>query len=899
MDLRSLISKLDTIDQRKLLKEAEDVLEAIQGIQYSDVEALAKTLPPPKDVERATALGKLARDNSLPGLFDPFTNKFVNANGQFAKIGAYSSEIDTLKSKGLMPLGAETSNWGMGQDRAAAQAGNLSAQEVIKKAYRADAIMDLALPKLAQPGIGQSSAAPEAAPNAQAPASGQAGAPQNESIGKSSGIAKGLLEEFGYTKASIVEAIDRAQHQELKKLITDLTPYQGSNHHVAQVMVQWASYNRERDRLIIRIMKLIERLKKRLGQRGAPAPVRESINENNQGEWLYHSGLREDNSLKFSNTKTGKVFSVGTIMEDADGIEYVLSEADASKDKATPERGVLQRADDVMRSVANTWTFGWTDNLEAKVNSWINNTSYGAELKKSVARTDAASKSALFKFTDPIFKKEWEPSAYDLGTGVASVLMLPRLGFAGTAALITADVAQEKLIRQPHNKAAIDGAEADGKPGQGAKVPGVTTGNMPFSKEVKAIQQQLMSLFGKDAVGKFKDDGKLGPDTTAAIEKAAAAGYTLKDGKIVKAEVAPSAVVNQDAGNAQADTAVANAEPEVDTSSVIADFQKSIGVNPSGTIGQADIQAFTKYVQKTGGDPYEALNKLVGGVAESRLSEGEKMGVLRNQLSQLDEAGKLDLALGIIEKIFSKGAGAEAKAGAKGAEKAAPGVKVNRASPDNPNIAGQKPYVQSRSGYGTGSQPTQFAKFENSAVGNLTKAVDDMIRGGRNPATKDIIAAAEKGFAERFGLKAGQAFRSAINGGGKVLQFMKNRKWLIAFLALAAAGYMWATADSEEPTQSGPGGNSGPGQAGMAPNAPNAPSADNEEDMSELREMLKELVEGWPDDAQTAQAVEAAKAIGVDMSASVGATSGQGGMAAAPADTAPRTGSRTGVVFPK
>jgi hypothetical protein len=166
MDLRSLISKLDTIDQRKLLKEAEDVLEAIQGIQYSDVEALAKTLPPPKDVERATALGKLARDNSLPGLFDPFTNKFVNANGQFAKIGAYSSEIDTLKSKGLMPLGAETSNWGMGQDRAAAQAGNLSAQEVIKKAYRADAIMDLALPKLAQPGIGQSSEAPPAAASA-------------------------------------------------------------------------------------------------------------------------------------------------------------------------------------------------------------------------------------------------------------------------------------------------------------------------------------------------------------------------------------------------------------------------------------------------------------------------------------------------------------------------------------------------------------------------------------------------------------------------------------------------------------------------------------------------------------------------------------------------------------
>ena len=893
MDLRSLISKLDTIDQRRLLKEAEDVLEAIQGIQYSDVEALAKTLPPPKDVERATALGKLARDNSLPGLFDPFTNKFVNANGQFAKIGAYSSEIDTLKSKGLMPLGAETSNWGMGQDRAAAQAGNLSAQEVIKKAYRADAIMDLALPKLAQPGIGQSSTtAPEAAPATGATA-GQAGAPQNESIGKSSGIAKGLLEEFGYTKASIVEAIDRAQHQELKKLITDLTPYQGSNHHVAQVMVQWASYNRERDRLIIRIMKLIERLKKRLGQRGSTGPVRESINESNQGEWLYHSGLREDNSLKFSNTKTGKVFSVGTIMEDDDGTEYILSEADASKDKATPERGVLQRADDVMRSIANTWTFGWTDNLEAKVNSWINNTSYGAELKKSVARTDAASKSALFKFTDPFFKKEWEPSAYDIGTGVASAVMLPRLGFAGTAALIAADAGQEKFIRQPHNKAAIDGAEADGKPGQGAKVP---AGTMPFSKEVKAIQQQLMALYGKDAVGKFKDDGKLGPDTTAAIEKAAAAGYTLKDGKIVKAEVAPAAGVNQDAGNTQSDTALASAEPEVDTSSVVADLQKSIGVKPSGTIGQADVQAFTKYIQTAGGDPYEALNKLVGGVAESRLSQGEKMGSLRQQLAQLDEAGKTDLALGIIQKIFSKGAGAEAKAGAKGAEKTAPGVKVNRASPDNPNIAGQNPYVQSRSGYGTGSQPTQFAKFENSAIGNLTKAVDDMIRGGRNPATKDIIAAAEKGFAERFGLKAGQAFRSAINSGGKVLQFMKNRKWLIAFLALAAAGYMWATADREEPAQSGPGGNGTPGQAGMAPPAS---SADSDEDLSELREMLKELVEGWPDDAQTAQAVEAAKAVGVDMSAATGATSGQGGMAAASADTASRTGARTGVVFPK
>ena len=948
MDLRSLINKLDTLDQKQLLKESDEVFEALTGIQYSDVEALARQFPPPKDTERAAALAKMAKDNNLPGLFDPFTNKYVNANtGTFAKIGAYDAEVTVLKNKGLLPLGATTSNWGMGQDQATAQTGNLSAQEIIKKAYRADQIMDLALPKLAN----QLQLAP-AVPVAK------------ESL--SFNIANSLMEEFGYSNTEvIVEAIDRAQHQELKKLVTDLKPYEGSNHQVAQVMVMFASYNRSRDQLIREILSLINRIKRRVAKKStqiAPAPkaatadasgqsgtgVKESIRidlaEDVEDQWLYHSGSRDDDSLTFINSRTNEFYTVGTVMENVDGAQYMLVEADASKQKVEPERGTLQRVDDTIRAVANVWTGGWADNVEAKLNSWVNRTTYGDELKKSLARTDAASKSALIKFN--AFGKEWAPSAYDAGTVVGGVSMLPSLGWKATAALVAADYGQEKLIRAPHNEKNVAApGDAKTKPdatGQGGKTDtgnadaGIPPKGFPYDPKVEEIQKQLKALgYNLGTFGKNKDgvDGRLGSTTATALEKARTDGYTMgADGKLVKqAASAPAAVSSAAApgkivdlsrsdfytdgtprsssgatsGSAGAPAGTASSEPTEDPKDIVNTIQLALGVSSTGELGQADIAAFGEYVKKNGNDPFEALNKLIAGnVAESALSESEKMSALKLKLTQLDEAGRAGTAIDFLTKLFSKGekatAGAErATAGAeRGAASSTDNVVTNKAKPDNPNIADQNPYVQSRSGYGTGSQPTQFAKFENSAIGNLSKAIDDMVRGGKSPATDDIILAAEKGFAERFGFKAGQAFRGAINRGGKVLTFMKNRKWLLAFLLLAAAGFLWNALTPDDPTKVDP--------TKVDPNKvdPSVPpvvppkeeqggmDADLQEDLDELRQRLQELVDGWPDDAETASTLAAAAEVGAKP-ANDKTASGQGGMKVA--DTGPRIGARTGV----
>jgi hypothetical protein len=943
MDLRSLINKLDTLDQKQLLKESDEVFEALTGIRYSDVEALARTLPPPKDTERASALAKMAKDHNLPGLFDPFTNKYVNASdGKFAVIGAYSAEVDVLKSRGLLPLGAKTSNLGMGQDQATAQAGNLSAQEILKKAYRADEIMDLALPKLAN----QLQLAPATAP---APA-----APAKESL--SFNIASSLMEEFGYgNKEVIVEAINRAQHQELKKLVTDLKPYEGSNHQVAQVMVMFASYNRSRDQLIRQILSLINRIKRYLAKKTtqiAPAPkantsgqagaVKESVQinlaEGAEDQWLYHSGSRDNNSLTFVNSRTNKFYTVGTVMENVDGTQYMLVEDEKSKKAAEPERGTLQRVDDTIRAVGNVWTGGWTDNLEAKMNSWINGTTYGEELKKSLARTNAASKSALFKFTDPVFKKDWAPSAYDLGTVAGGVTMLPTLGFAGTAAVLAVDAGQEHFGRDPHNRAYTDNtsfkSEFDksvksAKDGVGSIVDRVTgndkektdQGGMPdkippkgfpYDPKVEEIQKQLKALgYNLGTFGKNKDgvDGRLGSTTAIALEKAKADGYTMgADGKLVKQTAsAPAAVANAsaEAPAAASDPSAVNnsagSEPAEDPKDVVRAIQLALGVPSTGNLGQADIAAFGEYVKKNGGDPAEALNKIISGdVAESVMSEAEKMSALKLRLSQLDEAGRGGTAFEFLTKLFGKGGDDAATAATKVVPpKVTPTGTVNRAKPDNPNIAAQNPYVQSRSGYGTGSQPTQFAKFENSAIGNLTKAVDDMIRGGKNPATKDVILAAEKGFAERFGFKAGQAFRGAINRGGRVLTFMKNRKWLLAFLLLAAAGFLWnALTPTDEPVDPN---KVDPNKVDPNKVDPAVPpkeeqggmDAELQNDLDELRQLLQELVDGWPDDAETASALAAAAEVGAKPAGGA-VVSNQGGMAAT-TDTGPRIGARTGV----
>jgi hypothetical protein len=1078
MDLRSLLTKLDNIDQAKLLQEAEDVLEALTGIRYADVDALARQFPPPKDAERAAALGKMAVANNLPGLFDPFTNKYVNANGQFAWIGAYSVEVDALKSRGLIPLGAQTSNFGMGQDRAVAQAGNMSAQTVIDKAYRADNIMDRAFPpmqnqvQLAQP----------------------AAVAKNESVMFTSGIANTLLEEFGYNTKALLESITKEEHAELKKIIVDIKPYESSINQVAQVMQAWVSYNRTRDQLIERIMSLIARIKKSMAkkpvvtpkaaaapavdQAGTPKAVQESIRinlaEGVEDQWLFHSGSLSEGTLKFVNSRTNKVYARGTIMEDVDGTQYVLVEApavgasasnvpkpapaageapdvggkvppqptkngkpstgpkgqewlekygkthnpdgtpkaaDTSKKKAEPERGTLQRVDDTIRAVANSWTLGWTDNLEAKINSWVNGTSYGEELKKSIAHTDAANKSALIKFK--AFGKDWAPSAYDVGTLIGAATMFPKLGITGTAALVAADMAQEKLGRTSHNDAYTKGTnfkdefnknlndvknivglgDKDSK-GQGGK-----KANIPFNKDVQLLQQQLIAN-GFD-VGVHKDDGKLGDDTKAAIEKAAAAGWTYdaETKKLVKASAAtfepqpaapergaylPPGSATDTSGSAQTanDGKAGEAEAarnanrdssnpfglsgtqrylqaiQVNQGSVTNDIQKALGITPTGELGPADVTAFTQYVQKNGGDPFDALGKLLGLTPEATtateskntrpLSLTESMADMRSKLTQIDEAGGGVIPL--ITKLFGKGAEKEVAAGTKTVARDATSTTARDATTAAKPRLDDLPVTRHQAT--TGNLNFDAAKgeritaldgktyermnggswYEVTASGKLGKGATREVQAELNAAAQtkgfdmqvminkmatgeklaaEEIAAVEKSLAEKFGYKAGQAWAKVAAGGGKALRWMKNNRWMTAFILLSLAGLAWwALGNKEDPedptipvdgkckagyTLSTDGKRCVP-QGGKEPDVVTpvpAPVVDPQtnEDLDELNGLLKKLVDGWPDDAETAQTITAGVEVGAKP---VGQpANGQGGKEVAGASV----GTRTGVNF--
>ncbi len=924
MDLRSLLDKLETIDSRQLLNEADDVFEALTGLQYADVEALARTLPPPQDDARAAKLGELARKYNLPGLFDPFTNNFVNSDGRFAKIGAYSSEVDVLKSKGLLPLGAKTSNWGMGQDQTTAQTGNLSAQAVLQKAYRADAIMDKALPKLAS--------AVNIAPPTQQPAA--AATTKTESVELSGMIAQTLLEEFGYIKKAIAEAINRAEHKELKQIIADLTPYQGSIHQVGEVMALYKSYVRERDRLITEIMRLIARLKKRAGAKPAAAPtpaptapkagaegesgtaknesfeyttVKINLTEGAMDQWLYHSGTR-DKDLAFINSRTQQVYTVGTIMENIDGQKYMLVEDSKSKTKPEPTGGVLQAVDDTVRGIANAWTGGWGDNVEARLNSWINGTTYGAELKKSIARTDAASKRALVTFTDPIFKKTWSPSMYDIGTGIGAATAFPAFGFVKTAALIGADIAQEKYLREPHNKKYTDKADKETPTPGNRNQGGMGSKDIPFDQGVKDIQDQLIAIYGgaEKILPKYKNDGRLGDETKTAIERAVKDGYTLVDKKIVKAQtqVAPTTVTNTNRTNN-----ATNSTPSADTSvfgndtEVVSQLQQALGTKVTGTVSQSDLDAFKEYVKKSGGDAYTALSKLIGAT----ITEG----------TLISEAGG-KAAWDFITKLFTKGAektAGGAERATASAEKVTPKMSelpgtVHKAKPGNPNYNAQrgeksvasdgKTYERDIDGkwwevggvvkngkptYRPASAEIQKELGELSAKKgqDFNALMNSFVKGEK--LAPEASAALEKGIASKFGEKAAGAWRSAVAKGGKFLQFAKNRKWLLAFLLLAAGGYLIWRDNNETDDQGGmAAGNTGAGNNGAGNNGAGSTTATDptqseeyKEDLAELVQLLNELVGGWPDDVETANTLKSAAEVGASPSAGEGG-SGQGGM---------------------
>ena len=185
MDLRSLIDKLDAIEQTRILTESEELMERV-GLRLQDIEqAVGRELDGNK---RAAIIGDFARKFGYAGLFDPVSGKFVNKDGKFASFGAYQSEVEQLEDEGLIPNSAKTDALlgFMGKDEKAAKPTAFARADLFGSIDKADGLLDKAL----------------------------------DGILESKGIANSLLAEFGIN-THLLEAITPEEHQFLKKTVKD------------------------------------------------------------------------------------------------------------------------------------------------------------------------------------------------------------------------------------------------------------------------------------------------------------------------------------------------------------------------------------------------------------------------------------------------------------------------------------------------------------------------------------------------------------------------------------------------------------------------------------------------------------------------------------------------------
>lgn len=796
MDLRSLINKLNTIEQRKLLQESEQLMEKAR-IRYSDVETVANQYPTDA-VARGQALAKLAKENGLPGLFDPVSRELVNPDGSLSTFkGADQATVQRLEQWGLLPQGAKTSSWlGLrGENEKTAMSANQSAQGRDALTDKANALMDKAMQAAASvmPKANQAS----------------------ESVIASSGIAGSLMEEFGYNGIALLESITPEEHTELKKIVQDLTKTSPSDPDVVEVTTNYKNYIKQRDQIIKRIMDLIAVIKSK-----APAAVKESVNKS-----------------KDRMIAEGRV----QVLEDGkrymrDGLEWTY---DASTDLYSHlnEDGTITEYDskqfwqdsgDALRGVGSGLTAGYSDNISAGIQALFTNKSYKDALKGELAKTKTA--------------QERSPWLYYGGAGlgfIANPLSKVGLGIP----LMVGQYASDKLVREPWNQSVL------GKEGE-------QQGGMASSDTIKAMQAELkaaganLGTFGPKGDG---IDGKMGKFTKDALARFPDIAKKYK----MAAQTAPT-------------TSTAQATPAQATP---AQAQELI----------AQIKAFAK---QNGISDAEAITKMQG-----LLSEG---------VQQLNEFGwLLNLLKGGAEAAVKGGAEAGVKGGAEAAASA--GVTAAETLPSTVRLSGD---VWTKVGNNYASKTGKTLSVDDMAL-KLGKAdgrlspngtrvqgqdtiaanagkrasagVDAMTRGGVEAGAAGTVEG-EAALVAKFGDKAKTAFDKMKAGGGKVLGFMKDNKFLAIAAVLATAGYIFnadgdITPDTNTNTTNTP---SKPDQSGMDTTSP---------ELTELQKLVDQLNGGWPTDPETAQALAAAKAAGAKVPDTTASAQGQAGMAASNSGT--------------
>lgn len=482
MDFRSLISKLDTLEQRQLLTEsvvmAEEVLSIelellkesyialMERVRGKELEALRAISD---EEQRKKQIAILAVKNNYPGLFDPVTGKWVDYKGDYAWFGPYKAEVEQMEKDGLVPPEAKTSAFLglMGKDERDAYASSQVNRSKFDLVDDAGDIIDKA---------------------------NKSKSSISENVSKGS-IAQALIENFGYTLNRLDENIDEKEHSTLKAVIDQLNDAKYKDDSDVQAIInKYQEYVLYRDQLVAKIKQALVELKSKLPQ---AKPLSES-----------RSLLKEEIYLvpHSDNTVSAVHFYLN---ENGDVVEYAVTE-----DVDALGRGLLAGV-----------TFGWGDNAVAKMTSMYKGTKYGEELAKQLAATEAA------KLRSPV----WYYGGNIAGAAATSTL-IPGSGLVAgglkTAAVVGGEIASDKYVRTPHNVATMQKqADAEKKSNPVDKVQ-QSTGQKPTGKmdpasvaavrnsgaqvsgEVAGIEPELFKMFGvKDMPGlqsKLKQLGATG-----------------------------------------------------------------------------------------------------------------------------------------------------------------------------------------------------------------------------------------------------------------------------------------------------------------------------------------------------------------------------------------------------
>jgi hypothetical protein len=800
MDLRSLIAKMDDIEQNSLLSEAEDLMEKVR-IRYSDVEAVANQY---KDNEeaRAQALAKLARDNGLPGLFDPIKKELVKLDGTYAWFAGASEEtVQRLRKWGLLPDSAKTSSWvGLrGEDEKTAQSGNTQARSRDQMVDKAEELMKKAV---------QFTNAPIA------------------KEGRVS-IANSLMEDFGYIKKALLEDITPKEHEELKGLIKNLTPYAKppeSDPDAIDLISQYRSYIEKRDALIARIRELITKLKEKL----KPAVVaKESLQESKrrmiaEGRiQVLEEGKRYlRDGVEWTYNPTTKLYS--TILESGEVVQL-------------DEEGFVQGASDFGRGLASGATFGYADNAVAAAKALVKGTKYADELKRELAATDAVRKRS--------------PILYGAGDilGTFAIPGAAGLKLGGQLALGAARYASDTFVRDPLNKSTVAGATP--RKGDGPQ-PAKNT-------QIQAMQNEILKLDPK-ALPRFGADGKMGKETQTALAK-----YPDIAKKYASVASAP-AVAPADQGGGPMQPAPAGAGEPALTQEQVSAVLTQMGIKPGSKI---TAEQAVKIAQALGLKPEANIAKSAAPVNESSLASLiAKMDAIESldKDEQLNEMFLFRVLADMVPELIAKGMSKEV-------------INLARTQITRGMTAGEQASIKAaqRTARDLMAKPA-VAGAERAAVSGAERAAVSGAERAAVGAVDDVAVVAAKGsesviakLTSKFGPKAEAALAKVRAWGSKIGPWLMNHKFLTLVAILGALGYILN--DDYDPREDPPGPVVPPHRPDVVepqpvtPVVPPKPEDDPQVklDLEELKKLLAQLNGGWPTDTETAEMNKLAQEVNV------------------------------------